>query len=97
MTENSDSDLYDDILCQDRDNNVSDSDIDINDLYDNIHNPEVAETALNKVEVLTNENDKLRKQNSKLKDQITFLQILDVNGNFVIMEVVKSHQEWLFL
>ena len=52
MTENSDSDLYDDILCQDRDKNVSDSVIDINDLYDNIHNPEVAETALNKVEVL---------------------------------------------
>ena len=77
MTENSDSDLYDDILCQNRDNNVRDSDIDINDLYDNIHNPEVAETALNKVEVLTSENDRLRKQNSKLKDQITFLQDLN--------------------
>ena len=73
-----DSDLYDDILCQqDTENNHQSGDIDISDLYENIHNPQVAETALEKVETLTSENNKLKSQNSKLKEQITILQNLN--------------------
>ena len=75
MSENNDSDLYDDIICQDKENNVSDADI--SDLYDNIHNPLVTETALRKVQTLTSENEKLRSQNKQLKEQIHIVQDLN--------------------
>ena len=79
MTEDYDeSDLYDDILCQqDQENNLQTGDVDINDLYENIHNPEVAETALEKVKTLTSENDKLKSRISTLKEQVRILQDLN--------------------
>ena len=64
-------DLYDDIFDQNQDTPYAEADID--DLYGNIHNPEVAETALDKVKGLTAEKEKFSNQNSQLKSQISIL------------------------
>jgi len=64
-------DLYDDIFDQNKDQQYADAEI--SDLYDNIHNPEVAETALEKVKGLTSENEKYKNQNAELKRQISIL------------------------
>merc|ERR1712209_74833 len=64
-----DCDLYDDIFIQD---NHEEED-NLEDLYGNIHNPEVAETALEKVKSLTSKCDKLENQNTELKRQVSIL------------------------
>jgi len=69
-------DLYDDIFDQNKDQHYAEADI--NDLYENIHNPEVAETALDKVKGLTTENDKYKSQNSQLKSQISILNTINL-------------------
>jgi len=68
-------DLYDDIFEQNKDQQYVEAEI--GDLYDNIHNPEVAETALEKVKGLTAENEKFKSQNSELKNQISILNNLN--------------------
>eukprot|EP00092_Neocalanus_flemingeri_P036115 GFUD01039319.1.p1 GENE.GFUD01039319.1~~GFUD01039319.1.p1 ORF type:complete len:1529 (-),score=453.06 GFUD01039319.1:105-4691(-) len=69
-------DLYDDIFDHNKENQYAEADID--DLYGNIHNPEVAETALDKVKGLSLENEKFRTQNSQLKNQITILNSINL-------------------
>jgi len=69
-------DLYDDIFDQNQDNHYAEADID--DLYGNIHNPEVAETALDKVKGLTAEKEKFSNQNAQLKNQISILNTINL-------------------
>ena len=64
-----DCDLYDDIFIQDKDEEEDN----LEDLYGNIHNPEVAESALEKVKSLTSKCDKLENQNTELKRQVSIL------------------------
>ena len=74
MDEN--EDLYDDIFDQNHGNNYAEADI--NDLYGNIHNPEVAETALDKVRGLTTDNEKCKSQIAQLKNQISILNSINL-------------------
>ena len=69
-------DLYNDIFDQNQDNHYAEADID--DLYGNIHNPEVAETALDKVKGLTAEKEKFSNQNAQLKSQISILNTINL-------------------
>ena len=68
--------MYDDIFDQNQDNQYAEADID--DLYGNIHNPEVAETALDKVKGLTAEKEKFSNQNAQLKSQISILNTINL-------------------
>ena len=74
MCEN--EDLYDDIFDQHKENQFAKAEF--SDLYENIHNPEVAETALEKVKNLTSENEKFRTQNTQLKTQISILNTINL-------------------
>ena len=65
------TELYDDIFIQDKENNYETSDLD--DLYGNIHIPEAAETAVQKLKSLTDDHEKVKSQNSQLKQQVKIL------------------------
>ena len=65
-------DLYDDIFESAADDKEDDSE-NLDDLYDNIHIPQVAESAISKAKVLEEENLKLKSQTAQLKKQISIL------------------------
>ena len=65
-------DLYDDIF--DSDKKQQDVAVDeLEDLYENIHNPEVAETAITRARELEKENATLKDKNSQLVKQVRIL------------------------
>jgi len=65
-------DLYDDIFDNAKET-ISSNSVDLDDLYGDIYNPEVAESALSKVKLLSSENEKFKGQNTQLKEQISIL------------------------
>ena len=67
-----DSDLYDDIFVQSEDKSFNHEE-DLDDLYGNIHNPEIAESAVQKLKTLTSDHDKAKSQIAEMKQQIFIL------------------------
>ena len=65
-------DLYDDIFDNAKET-ISSNSVDVDDLYGDIYNPEVAESALSRVKLLSSENERFKGQNTQLKEQITIL------------------------
>ena len=65
-------DLYDDIFESAVDSKEDESG-NLDDLYENIHIPQVAETAISKAKVLEEENLKIKSQTAQLKKQISIL------------------------
>ena len=63
-------DLYDDIFEAAVEDKGEEN---LDDLYENIHIPEVAETAISKAKVVEEENVKLKSQTVQLKKQISIL------------------------
>ena len=67
-------DLYDDIFeSAGGDRKQQDDSGNLDDLYENIHIPEVAESAISKAKVVDEENQKLKSQTAQLKKQISIL------------------------
>ena len=67
------ADLYDDIFESAGDSKEEDESGNLDDLYENIHIPQVAENAISKAKVLEEENIKLKSQTAQLKKQISIL------------------------
>ena len=67
-----DADLYDDIF-ESAGNSKEDESGNLDDLYEIIHIPQVAETAISKAKVLEEDNMKLKSQTAQLKKQISIL------------------------
>ena len=89
--ENSDIDLYDDIFVQNKENNYDESDLD--DLYGNIHNPEAAETAVQKLMTLTKDHEKLQSQFGTLKSQVSILKNLNTELSTKNKNLEKNFKE----
>ena len=68
-------DLFDEIFVKENKENDGDN---IEDLYSNIHDVQVAETVAQKLKALTADHDKLKSQNATLKSQILILKNLNM-------------------
>ena len=81
-------DLYDDIFEAAVEDKGEEN---LDDLYENIHIPEVAETAISKAKVVEEENVKLKSQTVQLKKQISILSNinLDVSSSLDSKDIMQ--------
>ena len=90
MDTESDIDLYDDIFVKrDEGNNSGD----LEDLYGNIHNPEVAESAVQKLKTVTSDHEKAKSQILQLKQQISILNDLNRELHTKNVNLEKNFKE----
>ena len=78
-------DLFDEIFTKQDEEKSTDED-NIDDLYSNIHDVQVAETIAQNLKTLSAEHEKIQKQNATLKSQVSILK----NLNFELTEKNKN-------